>query len=536
MAYHKKAAKIRRQICLYTTSSVIKHLIRFLHKPPRPIADGVSMPWLICLAFEWAIELTPEHYAREATETCVREILQMLWELQNSAVDNDSPNFMLEVRKILISQTRFQQERNKQFIFLCRFSAILSLQNGNKWLSAEFEKQTSLSLDKFLVLSTWLFEQLSMRNNHFVIYEDIITELYPAFTVDDIAKFLKMVGGTLSELKAKILEVRPSSREIRQSEYFEEPALISRPAILFNDGVSTSHLHVLAIGLSEFVMRTLKFADPARFKKTFTKLYETYIENLLKEYRINFSTEQDINNIYAEAGVTSKVVDFLINDGSSSLFIDAKAVEPKRDALTSGYGRFIREKIKDSHIKGVTQIAECSETLNKIEKVIAPVERRYGLIVTHQEFFISDTDTLISYDVDTSVELQAIINGRFLGSNIHFCTVADLELALNVCQATGATLLDIVRYCSVRQTNRATRRFMFEQHVIDFNRENGGGPLYRSNPILESQADHLRSQLAETLVKTADYWGNDAPLKVQNFVFAFFFLLQKLGLASLSDT
>jgi hypothetical protein len=239
MAYHQKAAKIRQFIRLYTTQSVLTHLLRHLHEPPRPIEQGPSMPWIICLALEWTIELTPVLKAKEATEQNVYKVLQMLWELQNSALDLDSPDFMVQIRKMLITQTRFQEEKHNRFLFLYRFIAILSLQNGRQWLSKDFEDQACISLEKFLILSTWLLVRFSFINNHFVKYETIINELYPAFTVDEIALFLKIVGGTLPQLKNTILSARPSSRKLYQSEYFEEPVLISRPVILLNDGIST---------------------------------------------------------------------------------------------------------------------------------------------------------------------------------------------------------------------------------------------------------------------------------------------------------
>lgn len=488
------------------------------------------MPWISCLALEWAIELTPNPKAKAASEQCVNRVLQMLWELQNSALELDSPDFAVQIRKMLVSQIRFQANKNSRFIFLFRFIAILSLQNGKQTLSQSFESQTGMSLEKFLNLSTWLLVHFTFKNNYFLKYETLINELYPANSVEDISHFLKMVGGTLPQLQISIQSVRPVTRLLYQSEYFEEPVLIARPVILFNDGISTSHSHVLSIGISEFVMRTLKAADPSSFKKTFTKLFETYIDRILTEFEIEFTTEKTIIQWYQKAGVNSKVVDFLIEDDSEILFIDAKAVEPKNDTLTSGSGSFIKDKLKDAHVKGVIQMAECAETLISIGKLNKPIQNRFGLVVTHQEFFISDTNTLLSYCEGSSIQLKENIKGKFLSNNIHFCTIADLDRALNICRDTNTSLIDFIRYCTIQQASSLTRRFTFDQHLEGYNVANGSASNNNSNSLIREQSDRFLMQCENSITDSVDYWQAFHPLKAQNFTYAFLALKSRLGL------
>ncbi|TNZ33706.1 hypothetical protein CGK50_23915, partial [Vibrio parahaemolyticus] len=48
---------------------------------------------------------------------------------------------------------------------------------------------------------------------------------------------------------------------VRVEEYFSEPLLLEKPILILPEGISTAHPYVASIGLSEFVLRTLKTAD-----------------------------------------------------------------------------------------------------------------------------------------------------------------------------------------------------------------------------------------------------------------------------------
>lgn len=531
MNYQTEAAAIRKKLSSYTTPSVVEHLLTNLHQPQWPISQDIQVPWIYCLTLEWVLEIKARPNAIEASARCVNKIINRVWNLQNSALKlNGSDDPIIEIRRMLIPQTRFQQDHKDRLIFLYRFIAIIELQSGKKTLCDQFEKQAGVSLAEFLLFATWLWVKLPFSNQYFVSYETVINELCPVLTPFKVIHLLKLIGGTISELQDIIQHVRPSERVLNPSEYFDEPALVVKPVFLLEKGISTPQAHVLSIGVSEFVMRTLKAAEPGRFKDTFTKLYEKYTSELLSLHNLQAVHESTILTWYKEAGISGKVADFLIQNDESSILIDAKGVEPKTSMLTSGSSAYIKDKLKDSLIKGVTQIAECAEKLSLLKKIDVDLENRFGLVVTHQEHFISDAEKLIELCAGSSVSLRDLIEGKLLSKNIMFCTIADLEKILSICDATKTALSDVLKFCADRQSDLKTRRFTFEHHIQEYHQHHGSPAIVVINEMIKSQSDQYFEKCRSTVESSLRYWGTPHELKAQEFIYSYALLKGKLGI------
>ena len=469
--YAEAAQNIRAELAKFTTISVIKLVIRKLHEKPRWGTQQIPLPWLLCQILEIAFEITPGKYAKPATTSGINRILQKLFDLQDIAFKSNHRDLMIDFRRVIVSQFRFSGSLTRHAVFMDRFYSILFMQNGKQSFNQAFQKETGLSLETFALLSSYLMAKTIDEEKIFLFYEEMVTDLLGEVEIQDIAGFLRLIGGTVEELQLLVKEVRNQGRAFHASEYFEEPVMISKPVILFSDGLATAHPCVLAIGLSEFVMRLLKEKMPG-FKDKFTKLFEQYVKEILDDNGINYTHEKEIQSWYKTPN-EAPATDFLLRNGSESLFIDVKGVEPKQAVLTSSDGRLIKDRLKDAHFKAISQISECAKKLEELSIIHGDVEQRYGLIITHQEYYIFDANTLLSYVGDSGTKTIEKLGSCMKGNHILFCTIDDWEKCLAVCVDAGLSVLEFMKFCVSRQQIGASRRFTFEMHVDDFAKENG---------------------------------------------------------------
>lgn len=469
--YAEAAHKIRAELAKFATSSVIELVIRMLHEKPEWGTRHIPMPWLLCQILEIAFEITPGKYAKPATLSGINRIAQKLFDLQDIAFKSNHRDLMIDFRRIIVSQFRFSGSLARHAVFMDRFYSILFMQDGKKSFNRAFQKETGLSLETFALLSSYLMAKTIDEQKVFVYFEEIVSDLFGGVELKDIARFLRLIGGTIEELQLLVKEVRNQGRVFHASETFEEPVLISKPVILFSDGIATAHPCVLAIGLSEFVMRLLKEKMPD-FKNKFTKLFERYVKEVFDDNGINYTHEREIQSWYKTPNEVA-ATDFLLRNGGESLFVDVKGVEPKQVVLTSSDGRLIKDRLKDAHIKAISQISECAKKLAELSVISGDVEQRYGLIITHMDYFILDASTLLSYVGDSGTKTSEMLDSCMKANHILFCTIDDWEKCLAVCVDAGLSVLEFMKFCVSRQKIGTSRRFTFDMHVDDFATEKG---------------------------------------------------------------
>ena len=510
MTFSDKAKLIRLRMQNYTTSSVVNECLNALHDK-RPVEhEGLRRPWVYCLILEWALELKPILNAKDASAENVRSLAQSLWDIQSDAVRLTSgQGYQAPLRKMLIPQIRFQTPYIERLFFLSRFAAMLLKQGSSQAPQNDFESIIGVDLDKFFVFALWLQINFTQTNAIFINYETILIQLYPYFTLNELIKLLKAVGGTLPELVFLTKQSKILNRVVHPSEYFDEPFLINKPVIVLPNGISTAHQHVLDIGISEFVLRTLKKADPQRFRDKFTATFEDYIHEVLKENNVQHLRECDIEKIYRQNGVQGKVVDFYIDEPNASLFIDAKGVEPKPQALTSDSGRFIRDKLKDYHFKGLEQISRCIEKLQESNfSGVSPIDKRYGLIITHQDFYIGDAADLYSYLEPLHQQtLVQTLNGSIHLKNIFFCTITDFEGIVKICIEENTTLCNFLEFCRIQQQTPQSRVFIMKQHVQNFGNQTGNGLIPIGSKVAEDMQNQLFNCLLTAFQQNSRFWG-----------------------------
>ncbi len=502
MSFEQEAYKIRQLIKQFTTESVVQHLLSQLHKDFGKGAGRIhSAPWVTCLALDWALELEPKAFASEATIEDVAKILNKLWALQSTASNlKGAENIWLSLRAFLMPQLLFQQDQRVHLYFFTRLYTIMCSKEASTAFRDNFKQQIGVELQDFFVFSLHFAAMFLEAPSSFISYSDLVCRLNPAFDIDTLIKMLNALGANLEEMRLIAKRQRAEKGEVQAIEYFSEPILISRPLLLLHNGVSAVHSYVATIGISEFVLRTLKRADANGFKNTFGFAFENYIAELLNSYDKTTIREDALKNFYRSKKVDGKVADFLIQEGDRTILVDAKAVEPNERILVTDSPRRIKDRLRDTIIRAMNQTGKCYELLQKNDFDNLPNKnKRYSLIITHQDFYIGSAVKLVEYFGEQFKDkIYEALNNQVPLKNSHFCCITSFESILDVCKQAGTELHDFLDYCADTDSNRETMRFDMRQHINEYGKLHN---VERENPIGSEKLINDFNYLCDELMK-----------------------------------
>jgi len=462
---------------------------------------------------EWTLELGIKVNTKDATEKDVQRILNAIWDLQDQALNlSDTKNPFFAMRKLLLPQLRFQISQDSHSSFLTRFSLLIRHGRYKDYFDEKFIKETKVSLDDFLTISLFLEMLFKNQNVKLVKYKDIITYLHPSIDLDSIIRVINLLGSSLRGLRDICVDRRKQLKGLKPSEYFLEPALISKPLILLKDGITTSHSYVATLGISEFVLRFFKNLNHDEFKKRFTKLFEEYLGELLKSSSISFMHEDEIMSLYKSSlpkgHLNNKVADFLINDSENALYIDAKGVEPNNTVLTTDNSKSMKNNLRDHLIKGIGQVAETASNMSIIEpQNYSEIKNRYALVVTHQDFYLGDAKVLRGYLGDEyKHKIDEAINGQIEVEKIHFCSISDFETILMICNQTNSTIFQFLDFCIESEKRPDTGKFHMTQYIQSFAEHKGLESFYHySNQVkLEFKKNH--DYMKALIEESRNFW------------------------------
>ena len=523
MSFNDDVKKIRNSIKRYSTQSLLTFLLKRLHSKKTEELPTQSLPWISCLMVQWTLEIEPSPFAREAKEQDVYRILDDIWKLQSKASNIKSTNnFWLSMRMFFIQQLKYQENQTEHGFFLIRLYTLLFTVSDTPRLKELFYKSTKVSLEDFFVLSLFfytLFMRQNVKNSNYVSFKDIITLLVPAFSIEVIINFLKAIGSNGNQLKLEAVKYRRESGDVKKHEYFSESYLLKKPLIISSEGVTTAHTYIATIGISEFVLKTLKDLDEGgkKFRLKFTQSFEKYIGLLLDNGKIKFTEEKQLKELYKKNKVEGKVVDFLIQAEDKTLFIDAKGVEPHKRVQLSDNPKILKQKLRDNLLSGIEQSNKCSKNLEQCDfPDLAEIKNRYALIVTHQDFYLGDGVKLSEYlGEDYSDALKSAVGDSIYLQNVFFMGVADFEWIVQITNETNSSIFEFLEYCKFQQRKPETSSFHMSQLIqsyAELKKDKNISPV--GSDMLIKDYDSLFDKLESRMRYSETYWREIGSLNI----------------------
>lgn len=512
MSFIQDAERIRSKIKKYKTESMVLHLLNRLHPTYRIHHQAFERAWISCLMLDWVLEIEPRSNAVNASESDVNRLLDEICGLQSKASSIErSYNVDLTVRCIFLKQLRFQEDQDFHVLFLVRLYSIICGDNASVYFESEFKRIVGVSLEKFFAFSLFLLILFKdgVNKSPFISYPQLIAKLHPAYEITEIESMIKALGSNLFDACKFIKDKRAKIGPLKASEYHAEPLIFERPLIALDMGVSVYHTYVATVGISEFILRKFKEFEPQKFRDKFTKLFERYVHRSLLEYEIRVIDEKALNNIYRESKISGKVVDFLCGFCDGTIFIDAKGVEPPQHILVSDSPIIIKDKLKNTHLKGIHQISECIERLESIHfDEMSVYQRRFGLIVTHQDFYLGSGVQLNKYLSRVCCdELLGIVENKIPLENIHFCSISDLEGILVICKEKNTNMVDFLSFCTLNEKCNETANFDMRQNILSYSKRfDGDVAIPMCSESIAKKYEDLHGRLSSFINESSKYW------------------------------
>ncbi|MEC4087190.1 hypothetical protein [Pseudoalteromonas rubra] len=530
MSFSNKAARIRNSLKNYKKESIIRSEINRL---ARPVAEGFNeahkMPWLSFLLIEWLFQIEESQNAVEASDADVNRILNNMYALQDDASNlADSVALELALRRMFLSQLPCQLPVLYHQFTLVRLYSLLIIKGKTPYFRDKFFEVTEIDLKHFIEVSLWLL-MASLAQKGTVRYDQILKELYPAYDLKTIIITLKLLAGGLDKLQEVMSQT--FTDKISSERYFASPQLLKVPFFKFSDSIGSMHQSISSKGVAEFVLEFFKANDHENFRKHFTRHFEEYVGKVIEEAEIPFIDEKRLKAIYKKSKKNGKVVDFLLTQGDENVFIDAKGIEPPEKVLMTDKPDIIRQRLKKSFSKGVEQSFECAGRLNDCEGIsLCEREKRFVLVVTHQDFYILSGAYLKRNITDSFFdELVEAYGDHIPVENVHFCSIENFEGIIHICKEYDVKLSDFLRYCNQQDLDARTKKFDVRQHIQSFCASLG---LDKTSPIgsgyLLERKDELFNSLIDGVKANREYWRANGTNAIPEFIYKYQELIEKL--------
>ena len=509
LSFDEAAKPIRERIKKLSTVTLFTELIQYLRQTYEIKGTGqIAAPWVVLLAIDWVLELHPYSGKRVATKADVKYILDNIWNTQHIAIGTESAPINVQIRALLAPQIIFQKSSLRMVYFFLRMKKII---DSNPEQGAKFKAKFS---DKYLIDFEVFYEiaftmcvfSMNEKISYFT-FSVLVNTLVPSYSLKNLSITLNILSSPLSDLINK--SIKEKDRLIPEHEYFRQSVFLDSPFLLMIDGLFVIHPDVVMIGISETLIRNfIKLNDGNRV--LFSKCFEEYINEIHQEFNVTAIREDKLKDFYRNhAQDNKKVVDFLVLEDQANVYIDAKGIDPTNTVLAATTRHTISQRIKGQHVNAIKQMIETIDVLSEFEfKGIVDIDRRFGLVITHQDFFLGTGEGILSFLSDKlSAELQELANGKLHFNNIHFLTLEQYETLNCIISETDVKLSDFLAYVSECLSDPKKSKAIMDMYIEEFScKAYGKDFVPLASPSLIKEKDRMFELSLSILQENKDRW------------------------------
>lgn len=514
--YSREIKRIRNKLSRYTRNSLIVREYERLGEQVLTSEDEVrKVPWLSFLLIELIFSVKEKKDAKEVKRSDLDSIMNVLWKMQSYALESQGDGFGLAFRRFMATQYLCQRDVGYALRNLARISVLFEINGRLDGQKSVFFKENNISLDRFiefvfiLVMGFGFIKKL-------ITYEEIIDLLYPYFTVDELITCIRLLSGTAGQIESVISN--ELNYVVSKERYAATTILTSIPILRTKQGLLIIHGTILDIGLSEIIHNLFNNRFNGEFKDKLGKALEDYTAKLCLSSFENVLSENDIKEIYLKNSIKNKkVTDLLVDEEDKRVFIEVKATDPGRDIAKARTKKRLSQRLKKKLLKGVIQVTECNETLNKIGHRKAN-DNCYAIVISYKDFYISTGADIQTYTGSDFFEaLQKKYESVIPTENIHYMSIEDFECLCLLGQEHGIQISDFLDYCT-ETIQSGERNFDMRMYLDTYCQDNGLG---EASPfgvdLLKENNSEPFSNTINNLKVCKDYWSNGGFNKAQEF-------------------
>jgi hypothetical protein len=518
MQENKEVFKLKKRVRYYDKQSFGLELDKLLSRyPDGSIEKHRRMPTLAYLLFEWLLEVENKGTPKVATSRDISWFMNKLWQLNDKLGGNrNTESVELFLRPVINNQFWIQHSSAYWLRGLVLQHALMFPNGANSPFSEEFFQTTKVQLNDYFHIAAALL--VGMDNEHRVMnYSQVIKALYPHFSIDTIARSIRVFAMFPEEIALFLAEKMPRSSTLNIVN--ADTRLIHCPIILNSRGLYTPDFAMLRRGLSESALNHFLRLKRSGFRTRYGEAYENYVRGCLIRDDITFDSEDELKKRYEDHKIEGKVVDAFVKASSGVVLVEAKGVVPKVETLTTADPRRIKHHLKDTVLRAAKQIIECAFRLeHDCRQKLPEKANRYGLIVTQGEYYLKRFSNIAKHiAADTIANLEAKFGQPIPYENIFICNINDFDYLTGTEATCCDFIVSFMHHCKEEDGNTETSKMLMLQHIESFfEKLESQGQEYARARETAVKDESLLTELAELVGANVEYWKTKSKTELIN--------------------
>jgi len=450
-------------------------------------------PWFLLLLIKWCVIhgdfLSPDR--KHLTDKDFAALINLIHDLNGYVrlPSHYDTNFLF-FRNIAYQQVWFQ-ERN--FLRFVRQSLIFGGLTEDHEFRRIFYDKKGLTIEQFIDLGFMIFGKFLQNKGPLIEigWFRLVNSVYPTNLIDH---FLSKLSHDIDSLRAFLTSNESRYRDVSY-EFHEQTPLKEYPLLKYQDKYYCYSKELLFAALNDFIYDSLRGVDPQFFMNKFGSIFESYVNDVLSYSEADFISEKDLKQSLTSS---KKVVDFLVYDSDSCIFIDAKGVELAFLGMVSHKSEVVEDKSRSSVIKAIAQGYETAANLaaNPNTTNLVLNKDRFLLVVTYKDLYLGNGQDF--YQEIAGDKLHQIVEGHggqkwIPFQHIYFISIDDLELMIQCAKDSHRKISDLIRFAVSQDETPINKKLIFRDHIYS-TCDNVKTPSYLSKEI-----DRITNNLARIL-------------------------------------
>jgi hypothetical protein len=469
--FYTEYKKIRNKFRNFNPYQSFFACIDYLHYPVKDkIEELQKHPWFVFLLLKWIFsdEQFSAYNKKDINKIAFTSVLQMMRDLGAIIrMPSEYYHHTLFFRNIAYQQFIYQLDFN--IASIARQQILFDDKTNNRF-NNDFEKATAISINDFLEISILILTRFVDTTNYDTISIAWFGELRKAYKDDTINKYLSLISLEVHQLHEFFIEEDLNKKKKKIHEFYEQTPLLKYPLIKINDNYICMYKNLLFRSIEHFIYDKLKFLNPENFMTSFGHIFEKYVEKGLSYANVEFITEKEILKDFPD---NRKVIDFVINEKTATIYIDAKAVEMTYLGKVTHDPDIISDKVKDTIIKAIEQ---AFETANRpiLFQSSNDSKENFLLVITYKELYLGNGTNF--YETIAKNRIDKIINNYSNQKiipleNIYFITIDEFDYLIELVNKKKISFLEILQYAKEADKDEFSTRFDFHQHLKGLNQK-----------------------------------------------------------------
>jgi hypothetical protein len=463
MKFQRQVRKVKSLIRGHDAVDLLESLYKYMNaENDDDMARLRRHPWLIMLITKWNLLENRVHpdLAKPLTNHTFNKILSTTYDLGSLVkMPGEGSHYRILMRNIAYQQFIYQKQLSSTTV--ASNHLLFSALPANHRIRTRFKELTGVEICDFnkccLVIYAAFMKSKSVSINDFeIIFEKIGR--------DNLEQTLNVLSIDLHRVKGQVQDNDYSNGTY--SEWYEQTPFLRFPLVRYDGKYTCLNLYVFLRSVEGYVYDLLKNDNPQSFMDGFGKVFEAYLYRGLNFSGCEFIDENVLSDQLPER---VNVVDFVVTDENSNIFIDAKGVELPYLGKVSDNPKVILGKVKTSALKAIKQANVLNDYLRKNNLKSVEFKRdNYLLVVTYKELYLGNGADFyeavakkaideITQDLDATAVIPL--------ENMYFITLEEFDLLCSVVNYTDFTMEQVLEHAKTNDRESESRKFDFTQHI-----------------------------------------------------------------------